>query len=78
MSHISKWISLGCMLLVMALAAASARGEMLLYYDFESDAGTTIANQGTLVTNGTLSGTDATAAGPAGGPPSGRSCARWE
>ena len=53
--------------LAMFALAAPAQAELLLYYDFESDTGTSIANQGTLATAGTLSGPDATASGPVGG-----------
>jgi len=67
MKNRSKWLTLGCVALVLAVAGATAQAELLLYYDFEGDAGTSITNLGSLGTSGTLSGPDATVAGPAGG-----------
>jgi len=66
-TRIGKLASLGCIVLVMTFAAASTQASLLLYYDFESDAGATIANQGSLGTNGALVGADALTAGPGGG-----------
>jgi len=66
MTHLKTWTTvLFSAVLLMASPLASAG--VLLYYDFEDDAGATIDNKGSLATSGTLTGADVTAAGPAGG-----------